>query len=154
MLFPSREFSKRRNCIFTVRMTLLRTISAFALAFLVMISSSSFMVGIHFCKGELKHLALLTKAEGCEKEKKLPPCHKHLASPCCDDEQVIHEGEGFKATFADVSSSPAPVSDLELPLAVISEIIPDSPSSKTQYYNYDPPLRSSDLTVAHRVLLI
>lgn len=135
-------------------MNLLRTISAFSLAFLVMISSSSFMVGMHFCKGEVKQLALFTKAEGCEKEKKLPPCHRHLASPCCDDETILHEGEGFKASIADISISQAAVSDLELPVVVVSEIIPEAPSSRTKYHNYDPPLRSNDLTVSHRVLLI
>jgi hypothetical protein len=43
------------------------------MAFLVLISSSSFMVGIHRCAGEIQNMALLSKAEGCEIEKNLHP---------------------------------------------------------------------------------
>lgn len=132
----------------------LKTISVFALTLLVLLSSSSFIVGVHFCKGALKQVAVLAKAEGCEKEKKLPPCHKHLASPCCEDETIIHEGEGFKGSFSDVTICPSLFSDIALPEVILAEVIPSLPSSKARYYYYDPPLRSYDLTVTHRVFLI
>lgn len=112
------------------------------------------MVGIHLCAGEVQNIALFTKAAGCEKEKNLPPCHKHESAPCCDDETIIHKGEGFKASIAHITISSAPVLDFELPVVVISEVIPSAPISQTQYYNYDPPLRSYDLTVSHQVFLI
>ena len=135
-------------------MKLLQTISIFASAVLVLLSSSSFMVGIHFCKGEVKHFALFTKASGCEEEKKLPPCHKHQASPCCDDETVLHEGEGFKASSSEVTISDVFVSDITVADVLISEIIPADPSSRMQYHYYDPPLPACDLTVTHRTFLI
>lgn len=135
-------------------MKLLKTIGVFALTILVLLSSSSFLVGVHFCKGSLKQVAILAKAEGCEKEKKLPPCHKHLASPCCEDETIVHEGEGFKASFSHVTISPSLPQDIALPEVILAEVIPSLPSSKPSYYNYDPPLRSYDLTVTHRVFLI
>ena len=134
-------------------MKLFRTISSFALAFLVLVSSTSFMVGIHFCKGEIKHLALFRNADGCEKEKELPPCHKHLASSCCDDESVLHEGEGFKASVSDISIGASDI-DMDVPAIIVAEIIPTNRVKKTDFYNYDPPLRSLDLTVTHRVFLI
>jgi hypothetical protein len=134
-------------------MNLFRTISSFVLAFLVLVSSSSFIVGMHFCKGEIKHLALFTNADGCEKEKELPPCHKHLASPCCDDESLIHEGEGFKASASDISIA-GTVVDMEVPAIIVAEIIPTGRANKATFCDYDPPIRSVDLTVTHRVFLI
>lgn len=135
-------------------MKLFRTISVLALAFLVLVSSSSFMVGMHFCAGEVQHVALFEKAAGCEMEQSQPPCHRHLKAPCCEDETVVHKGEGFKISITDVSILPVAGLDIELPTVVLSEIIPAAPIARTQYYNYDPPLRSYDLTVSHRVFLI
>ena len=135
-------------------MKLLRTIGVLALTVLVLLSSSSFMVGMHFCKGTLKELAVLTKAKGCEKEMKLPPCHRHLASPCCEDETIIHEGKGFKASLSEVTISPSPFSHIVLPEVIIAEVIPTAPASKISYYGYDPPLRSYDLIISYNVFLI
>ena len=130
-----------------------RSISAIILALLVLVSSTSIMVGYHICMDEVQNIALFSKADGCEKEKNLPPCHRHTNAPCCDDETVIHKGDDFKATIQPHVIAPASV-DLALPLVLVSEIIPAAPFARMQYYNYDPPLRSCDLTVAHQVFLI
>lgn len=112
------------------------------------------MVGIHLCAGKVQDMALFSAPEKCAMEKNLPPCHKHLTAPCCDDETIIHEGEGFKASVADITLSPASCIDLDIPAVIISEIVPSTTASQIHYYNYDPPLRSYDLTVSHRVFLI
>jgi len=44
----------------------LRTITSLTLALLVFVSSTSFMVGMHICSGEVQNIALFTKAEGCD----------------------------------------------------------------------------------------
>jgi hypothetical protein len=135
-------------------MGILKTIFVYALAFLVLLSSSNFTVGIHLCAGKIQDLALFSAAEKCAMEQKLPPCHKHLPAPCCDDETIVHEGDGFEASFADTCTAAAPALDLDAPVVVIAEIIPDAPFSKISYGCYDPPLRSYDLTVTHRTFLI
>lgn len=60
-------------------------------ALLTLVSASRFSIGVHFCSDELKHVALLEKAQACEAEEKLPPCHRNTTSSCCDDEQIVHE---------------------------------------------------------------
>jgi|SRR5687768_1862001 len=135
-------------------MKLLRTISAFALAFLVLISSSSFMVDIHLCAGKVQDMALFSEAEKCAMEKSLPPCHKHVTAPCCDDETVVHEAEGFKASFFDISIAAAPVVDLHIADIILAEIIPAAPTLTNSWLYYDPPLRSYDLTVSQQVFRI
>jgi len=135
-------------------MKAIRSISSVLLAILVLVSSSSFMVGIHFCMGELQQIALFGKAESCQMQKALPACHQHLKPTCCEDEVVFHEGTDFKVSTENYYSiAPAPIS-IEPPLVLIDEVIPPSSFTRFQYHNYDPPLRSFDLTVAHRVFLI
>ena len=132
-----------------------RSIAAVLLGILVLVSSTSFMVGMHFCMGEVQNIAFLTKADGCEKEKKLPPCHRQTNAPCCEDETIIHDGDDLKASIAQIQIiAPAQDQDIELPLILVAEIIPSAPFSRIRYYNYDPPLRSWDLTVEHQVFLI
>lgn len=99
-------------------------------------------------------MALLSRAEGCGMEKNVPLCHKHVSEPCCEDETVLHQGEGFKASVPDISVSASPPIDLELPHVILSEVIPAVTFLQPQYYNYDPPLRTYDLTVSHLVFLI
>lgn len=131
-----------------------RTILSVTLALLVLVSSTSFMVGMHLCSGEIQNVALFSKAQACEKEMKMPPCHRHQTSSCCDDETVIHEGKNFSATSSQVSIPPVSFVTIATQTVILSEIIPANYSSKAKYLNYDTPLRACDLTVAHRVFLI
>lgn len=135
-------------------MKLFRTISSLILAILVLVSSSSFMVGIHYCAGKVQNIALFTKADACEKELIMPPCHRHLKAPCCEDQTVVHKGEDLKASIVHDQLLPPSSIDIEQPLVLISEIIPTAPFSRVKYFNYDPPLPSSDLTIDHQVFLI
>ena len=135
-------------------MKALRTISAVMLALLVLVSSTSVMVGMHLCRDEVQNIALFSKADGCEKEQALPPCHRHSTAPCCDDETIVNQADDFKAPIG-YHHSPIPTAlDTERPLILISEIIPSTPFSPFRYHTYDPPLRSRDLTIDHQVFLI
>lgn len=135
-------------------MKAIRSISAVLLALLVLVSSTSFVVGMHICMGKVQNIALFGRADSCHTEKPLPKCHKHMKPACCQDEVVYHEGTDFNTSVEHVNIiAPAPA-DMEAPVIVISEIIPASSIARTRYYNYDPPLRSCDLTVEHQVFLI
>ena len=131
-----------------------RPILSATFAIMVLFSSSSFMVGIHLCKGHIQNVALFSKADACELEKQMPPCHRHESKPCCEDESIIHQGEDFQASMTDISVSPMPALDIELAPIVISEVIPSTPVSRTHFHNYDPPLRATDLIVSFQAFLI
>lgn len=135
-------------------MKVIRSISAVLLAILVLVSSTSFMVGMHFCMGEVQNIALFGKADSCQKEKALPLCHKHMKPACCEDETIFHEGTDFKASIEQIHiDAPAPM-DIQQTLVLISEVIPAASVASIKYYQYDPPLRTCDLTVEHQVFLI
>lgn len=132
----------------------IRSIISATFIILVLFSSSSFMVGMHFCAGQIQNIALFTKADGCEMEQQIPPCHKHESKPCCEDETVVHTGEDFHASLTDITILAAPALDVALPHVLISEVIPSAPVSRTHFYYYDQPLPPGDLTIRYRILLI
>lgn len=135
-------------------MKVIRSISVMLLAILLLVSSTSFVFGVHYCMGEVQSISLFGKTDSCPKEKEQPPCHKHMKPACCEDETVVHEGIDFKASLNLIHiDAPAPM-DIDQPLVLIAEVIPDAPIARIQYYRYDPPLRTSDLTAEHQVLLI
>jgi hypothetical protein len=134
-------------------MKILRSISAVLLATLVLFSSTSFMVGMHICMGQVKSVALFGRAESCQKENALPICHQVIRLACCEDETVIHEGSDFKDSAQHIHHAVNSFVGIE-PVALVSEIIPISPFAQLKFYNYDPPLRARDLTLAHQVFII
>lgn len=131
-----------------------RSILSATFAFLVLFSSTSFMVGVHFCGGQIQNIALFTRADGCEMEKRIPPCHKHQSKACCEDETIVHQGENFKVSATEIMLSPVPALEIELPLVPISEVIPSAFVSGARFYNYSPPFRAADRTVSFRAFLI
>lgn len=135
-------------------MRAVRSISAVLLAFLVLVSSTNFAVGMHFCMGEVESIALFGKAEGCAKEKALPACHRHVKPACCEDQTVYHEAADFKAPIQQSDSFALFAFELFPPLVPVSEIIPCPAVVATPSYYYDPPLPQSNLTVVHRAFRI
>ena len=131
----------------------LRSILSIAFAFLVLVSSTSFMVGIHRCGGSVKNVALFHEAEGCAQERKMPPCHRSDTPPCCQDVTVIHEHQDFKGEIAQFDFSLLSGADVIQPALVLAEIIPVAPT-RTFHPEYDPPLRSQDRTIALQVFII
>lgn len=135
-------------------MTKVRAIFSFALAVLVLLSSTSFMVGMHFCGGEIQNIALFNKAERCEMEMIMPPCHRQEASSCCDDETVVHTGEDFSASLTELNIPVAQFVVATLPSIILTEVIPTFDLSDVKHFNYDSPLRACDLTISLQVFLI
>ena len=131
-----------------------KSILSSLLAFLVLMSSTTFMVGVHICSGEIQNIALFSKAEGCEKEKSLPPCHRHETPACCQDETVVHSGDDEQLSASKVQVAALISVDVESPMLLVSEIVPTTPVALFQYSDYDPPLRTCDLTVEHLSFLI
>lgn len=143
-----------RNSVYLIlTMRTLRPILSLAFAFLVLVSSTSFMVGMHRCGGQVQNVALFTKAEGCTQESKLPPCHRHETPSCCQDVTVIHEHQDFKGEVIQLEFSIGSATDVLVPTVVLAEVAPAA-AERTYSTPYDPPLRSSNRTVALRVFLI
>lgn len=120
-------------------------------ACLVLVSSTSFMVGIHHCGGHLKNIALFSKAEACEMEQQVPACHRINNTSCCDDLAVIHDNEDFSGPVA-VEYSPVLFADDLATDVLLAEVIPASSPATVSVYH--PPILDMDRPVVHRVFLI
>lgn len=132
-------------------MSYLRRILSLVFACLVLVSSTNFMVGMHHCGGHLKHVALFDKAEACEMEQQVPPCHRNAATSCCDDVTIVHDDEDFSGASS-LQWQPAFEADAIATSILLAEVIPASKTNLTSIYH--PPLLSVDRPVAHRVFLI
>lgn len=131
-----------------------RTISALLLAFLVLMSSTSFMVGMHFCMGEVKSLSLFSAAEECVKqEKPLQSCHKHSEN-CCQDKVVKHDGDDFKNTLEKLDAGSPVTLELLQSAFIIAENIPSVPSTVCAVNVYEPPSSHNDITISLQVFRI
>ena len=130
----------------------IHSILSFTLALLVLFSASSFTIGIHLCCGEVQEVSLLAKATGCGNEQSLPPCHLQKKVSCCEDKTIVHDGQGFKTSLIQGHIAPTASVDIHQPL--IAEVIPATPLAQIEFFHYDPPLRTPDLTVALQVFLI
>lgn len=104
--------------------------------------------------GRVQHVALFSKAEGCAMERSLPPCHRHMNAPCCEDKTMVHKADDVKLSQNDIHVLPPAFVEMEQPLTLIAEVIPASFTSRAQYYYYDPPLPSRDITVEQHLFLI
>jgi hypothetical protein len=127
------------------------------LAVLVLVSSTSFMVGMHKCNGEIKNITFLTHAEGCGHQEKMPPCHKAKQQSCCENGDILHEATDFSSQFSNVELQVfAAGFQLAITDVVISIIIPDPASVffATKFFHYYIPIPLEDRPVSNRVLLI
>lgn len=130
--------------------TLVSKIASLSLALLVLFSTLSFTVGIHYCGNIMMDKAALAQAEPCEMHQNHPSEEK---SECCDDEIEIIKGQDelqlSKAEF-----------DLDIPLefAIFSFIHFSSldffaqETATTEVY--DPPQYHRDFQILHQVFLI
>lgn len=135
-------------------MKAIRTITSTLLAALVLVSSTSFVVGMHLCMGEVQEIVLFAEADGCQKTQSLPPCHRQAVASCCQDATVIHDAEDFQAASADLQVISVFAVAMEQPHMLLAEVIPASTRSRAGFVPYDPPLPPADLTIEHRVFLI
>ena len=128
------------------------SIVSLLLASLVLLASSSFYVTSHACGGKINKIAFLEKADGCG-HSLMPPCHREMMKGCCEDETITHDAQDLKME-SKLTINPVPAFIFIAEPVLLAEIIPSASYTETGYINYDTPLRSDDLLVAHHVFLI
>jgi hypothetical protein len=84
----------------------------------------------------------------------MPPCHRPASKSCCANESIVHDGDDFKAAIKGVMLPVVSVIDMELPHVLLAEVIPSIQFTPSEFFNYDPPLRKTDLTVSLQVFII
>lgn len=74
---------------------IIHKILAFAMAFVVLFSTTSFALNMHYCGDTLVETALFNKAKGCGMEMQNPSSEgcSITKKNCCDDKQLVVEGQ-------------------------------------------------------------
>lgn len=74
---------------------IIHKILAFAMAFVVLFSTTSFALNMHYCGDTLVETALFNKAKGCGMEMQNPSTEgcSITKKNCCDDKQLVVEGQ-------------------------------------------------------------
>lgn len=128
------------------------------LALLVLVSSSSFTVNMHFCGGQVQSVSLIEEAAPCPMEVQLPPCHKKMAvkkSGCCEDKHVAYEGKDFNTQVNDFSMLTWQTINWVAALPVIMEVIQVNEAlAFSNYTPYKPPIVGRDIPVLVQSFLI
>lgn len=139
-------------------MKIVKPIVSFLLALLVLVSSSSFMVNMHFCGGHMQSVSLIEEAAPCPMEVELPACHKKMEvkkSGCCEDKHVAFEGKDFSAKVQDFSLLNWQAINWIASLPVIMEVIQVNEAlAFSNHIPYKPPIVERDLPVLKQSFLI
>lgn len=127
------------------------------LALLVLVSSSSFMVNMHFCGGHVQSISLVNEAAPCPMEVQLPPCHKEMAvkkSGCCEDKHVAFEGKDFNAKVQDFSLLNWQAINWVVTLPIMEVIQVNEALAFSNHTPYKPPIVERDIPVLVQSFLI
>lgn len=139
--------------IFDQSMKLYRSIISSGIALLVLISSSSFTVNMHFCMDRIHSVSVIEKAAPCPMELLVPTCHKAAKHSCCDDEKLTFEGKNFKSQES-VTLEIAQQNWIAALPVITKTFQPLVVSATAEYHNYKPPLIDSDIPVLIQSFLI
>lgn len=136
--------------------SLLQRLLHITLALLLLIGSTGLVLSQHFCRGELKSVALFVEATPCHaKAKRTCPNHPPTPKPAQDTKGCCDTDVDFLQLDADQLAADTSTPSLQLPvllavLQVALDIYPTALSQRTRphYLNYKPPLLVRDLPVS------
>lgn len=118
---------------------ILKQISSFILAIVVLVSTLSFSVSKHYCLNRLVETSFITNLDGCISENKSDvSCDYFSTKSCCDDVHIVVEGlENFH--FEKYSKIDFDIEYFFDAQVYIPEILIFSSKSEILYFSYKPP---------------
>jgi len=114
----------------------IRKISAFLMAIVVLLSTMSFTVSMHYCQGELVDTAIFQKAHSCGMEMGDDSTMKK--NGCCDDKEIKIEGQ-------DELKLPVAELNFDEQVFILSyvhsylELVQTTEERKNTFFDYPPP---------------
>lgn len=125
-------------------------ISAFVMAFVVLLSTMSFTVSMHYCHGELVDTAIFQKAHGCDMENGE---RNMKMTGCCNDQEIHIEGQDeLKVPVADLSLSQQVFVASFLHSYI--ELFQTTEERKNAFFDYPPPFTVRQIFKLNETYLI
>ena len=133
----------------------LKKVAALLLAALTFSASTTFSMGIHFCGNELESISVVSAAEPCGMAKDVSPCHRKMATSCCEDQTIIHDGDEFSNQVS-ATSDVVGAQDSGTPVLTLLYNLEksDFEFTKDLFYDPQPPLPLVDRHIAFHSILI
>lgn len=124
---------------------------AITMAFLVLFSTLSFTVDMHYCGGSLVDLAILKKAEGCGMSMVFSDTMAEMH--CCTDVELVQQGQDdLQTTFESLSfEQQLFVAAFTYSHMLLWEEITEDP---ILFKEYSPPLLTQDVQLLYQTFLI
>ena len=126
------------------------------MAFLLLLSTTSWKVEKHYCMGRLMDMALFVKADDCGMDMAFSDNDStefQEQYPCCDDEVIFIDGQDdLKISFNDLDIEKQHFISVFLFSGI--DLFPSSPESQVSYLKYPPPILVKNIQLLDEVFLI
>ena len=136
--------------------TIFRQIASFFLALLVLFSTLSFTVGMHYCGKTLVDYSLFDKVDTCGMETMQTPDNSDcsfVVDDCCKDENLIVEGQDSLKVSFDILGFQQQVFVIAYTYSFLG-LIADDIKNIVPFRNYKPPLLVRDIHILDETFLI
>ena len=127
------------------------------LSFLLLATTSSFAVNLHYCSNELVDIGLFNKADSCKiiltkEESSSKHCNLEKET-CCNEKTILHNGNDIvKVTTLQVNINTLVYTQSLSPLYTI--LIKNSKKKNIPFKYYSPPSLVTDIYVIYDTFLI
>ena len=130
-------------------------IMSLAMAFVVLFSTMSFTVNMHYCGDTLVETAIFQKAKGCGMEMESPSTEgcSIMKKNCCSDEQILIDGQDELQLSIDKISFEQQIFIASFYYTFIN-LFEGLEDQITPFEDYSPPLVVKDIHVLDEVYLI
>ncbi|WP_116772182.1 MULTISPECIES: HYC_CC_PP family protein [Maribacter] len=132
-------------------------ILSISMAFVVMFSTMSFTVDMHYCGDSLVDFSLFSKADTCgmEKSQANKGCEKLMLSEkdCCTDQQIVKEGKDDLKISFDTLSFEQQTFIAAFTYSYIN-LFEGTKSEEVPFEDYPRPFVKRDVQVLHQTFLI
>ncbi|WP_452229982.1 HYC_CC_PP family protein [Lacinutrix sp. MEBiC02404] len=130
-------------------------IMSFAMAFVVLFSTMSFSVSMHYCGDNLVETAIFNKAKGCGMKMEKPATDgcSITKKKCCNDEQLLVDGQDQLQIQFDTISLEQQVFIASF-VYTYSHLFEGVDSNVSAYKAYEPPLVSKEIFKLDETYLI
>ncbi len=136
---------------------LIHKLMAVFMAAVVLMTTMSFTVDMHYCGDTLVDFSFVRQVETCgmEKEQVTTSCEKPMVSQksCCSDEQMVKQGQDDLKTSFDTLSFEQQTFIAAFTYSYI-KLFEGTASTDVSYKDYPPPFVKRDVQVLHQTFLI
>lgn len=126
------------------------------MAFVVLLTTMSFTIDMHYCGDTMVDFSFVQKVESCGMEKVQPPqpCENSVSEKsCCSDEQLMVDGQNDLKTSFDTLTFGQQTFIASFFYSYIN-LFEASDDKIVPFKNYHPPFLERDVLVLNQVFLI